>query len=69
MKPNMGMADRAIRTLIALVIAVLYFTGKISGTLALVLGVFAVVFLLTSFVGRCPVYGPLGINTRKEPPA
>ncbi len=69
MKANMGMADRAIRTLIALVIAVLYFTGKISGTLALVLGVFAVVFLLTSFVSHCPAYVPLGINTRKEPPA
>jgi uncharacterized protein (DUF58 family) len=69
MKANMGTADRAIRTLIALAIAVLYFTGRISGTLALVLGIFAVVFLLTSLVGSCPMYGPLGISTRKGPPA
>jgi len=25
-----------------------------------------VIFLLTSFVAWCPVYGPLGISTRKQ---
>jgi DUF2892 family protein len=30
---NMGTADRAIRTLVAVAIAVLYFTGRISGTI------------------------------------
>ena len=39
MTKNMGTADRIIRTLVALAIAVLFFTGKISGTLAIVLGV------------------------------
>jgi len=65
-KKNMGTLDRAIRTLIAIAIAVLYFTDRISGTVAMVLGAFAVVFLLTSFVAWCPVYGPLGISTRKQ---
>ncbi|MDO8502717.1 MAG: DUF2892 domain-containing protein [Gemmatimonadaceae bacterium] len=68
MKKNMGTADRLIRTLIAIGIAVLYFTGRISGTLAIILGVVAVAFLLTSFVAHCPVYVPLGLSTRKEPP-
>jgi len=67
MKQNMGTADRVIRTLIAIGIAVLYFTGRISGTLAIVLGVVAVVFLLTSFAGRCPGYIPLGLSTHKRP--
>jgi hypothetical protein len=66
MKKNMGTIDRVIRTVIAVVIAVLYFTGKISGTVAIVLGIVAVAFLLTSLVGSCPIYNPFGISTRKE---
>jgi Protein of unknown function (DUF2892) len=69
MKANMGTLDRVVRTVIALVIAALYYTGKISGTLAIVLGAFAVIFLLTSFVRFCPLYAPLGISTLKEPKA
>jgi len=68
MKKNMGTADRLIRSLIAIGIGVLYFTGYISGRLAIILGVVAVVFLLTSLVGRCPGYIPLGLSTHKEPP-
>lgn len=63
MKKNMGSADRAVRILIALVIAVLYFTGQIGGTLAIILGIFAVVFVLTSLVGWCPGYLPFGLST------
>ncbi|MBB4089381.1 DUF2892 domain-containing protein [Salinibacter ruber] len=33
---------------------------------ALVLGVGAVAFLLTSFVGTCPVYLHMGLSTRHE---
>jgi antitoxin VapB len=38
MKTNMGTSDRVIRTGAALAIAALYFTGRISGTLTIVLG-------------------------------
>lgn len=69
MKRNMGTVDRTIRIVIALAIGALYFSGRVSGTLAIVLGFFAVVFVLTSFVGTCPLYIPLGLSTRKEPPA
>jgi K+-transporting ATPase A subunit len=69
MKKNMGTADRTIRTILALVVGVLYFTGTIGGTLGLVLLVFAVVFVATSAVGFCPSYVPLKLSTRKEPPA
>ena len=65
MKKNMGTGDKAIRVLIAIVIAVLYFTGTISGTLGLVLLILAGVFVLTSLVSFCPLYAPLGINTCK----
>jgi hypothetical protein len=65
MNKNMGTADRAIRILIAVAIGVLYFMNVISGTLAIVLGIVAVVFLLTSFVSFCPAYLPFKISTRK----
>lgn len=65
MKKNMGSTDRIIRSLIAAVIAVLYFTGTISGTLGVVLLVVAGVFLLTSFISFCPLYAPFGLRTCK----
>ena len=67
MTKNMGTADRVVRTLLALAIAVLYFTGKISGTLAIVLGVVAVAFVLSSLVEWCPSYPLFGFSTRKPP--
>jgi hypothetical protein len=67
MTKNMGTVDRVIRVLLALAVAVLYYTGKISGTLAIVLGVIAVVFVLTSLAARCPGYLPFGLSTRKPP--
>jgi len=69
MKLNMGAADRAIRIVVAIAIAVLYFTHLISGTLAIVLGIIAIAFVLTSFTGWCPLYLPLRVSTRRQPPA
>ncbi|MBE2288862.1 MAG: DUF2892 domain-containing protein [Chitinophagaceae bacterium] len=66
MKKNMGLADKAIRILVAAVIAVLYFTHQITGTAAIVLGVLAIVFTLTSLMGTCPLYLPFGISTKKK---
>lgn len=63
MKKNMGSTDRIIRLSIATLIAVLYFTNVIEGTLAMALGVVAVIFAATSFVNFCPLYSMLGINT------
>ena len=65
MKLNMGTTDRIIRLSIVAIIAILYFAGQLSGTVAIVLGVVAAAFLVTSLVGWCPSYVPLGISTRK----
>lgn len=59
----MGYTDRIIRLSIATLIAVLYVTNVIEGTLAMALGVVAVIFAATSFVNFCPLYSMLGINT------
>ena len=66
MKQNMGTVDRGIRIVLAVVVGMLYFTGKISGTLAIILGVVAVIFLITSLVGNCPAYNLFGIKTCKK---
>ena len=63
MKKNMGNSDRIIRFIVAAIIAALYFTGTITGTLGIVLLVLAGVFLLTSFISFCPLYAPFGIST------
>lgn len=66
MKKNMGTTDRVIRTVAAAAIGILVLTGQISGALAIILGVLAVVFLLTSAVGFCPLYVPFKLSTLKE---
>jgi hypothetical protein len=66
MKANMGSTDKIIRILAAVLIAVLYFTNLISGTLATILLVIAGVFILTSFISFCPLYLPFGISTKPK---
>lgn len=66
MKANMGSADRILRVIIAAIIAILYFTGTISGTLGIVLLVLAAVFVLTSLMSFCPLYAPFGFSTCKK---
>ena len=65
MKKNMGNVDRVIRVLLAIIIAALYFSGTVSGTLGIVLLALAAIFVLTSFVSFCPLYAPFGITTCK----
>ena len=66
MKQNMGGMDRGIRLGLALLVGGLYFTGVIGGTLAIVLGVIAAIFVATSFIGWCPAYLPFGLSTRSS---
>lgn len=64
MKKNIGSIDKIIRILSAIVIAILYFAGVISGTLAIILLVIAALFIVTSFISFCPLYFPFGLSTR-----
>ena len=66
MKKNMGTIDRIIRTFLAVIVAILYFTGQITGTAAIILGIFAVIFLITSAIGFCPLYVPFKFSTMKK---
>lgn len=63
MKKNMGNTDRIVRVIIAILIAALYFTGTLTGTLGTVLLVLAGVFVATSVLSFCPLYTIFGLNT------
>jgi hypothetical protein len=65
MKKNMGSSDRIIRILLAFIMGALYFSNTVTGVLGIVLLVFAVIFLLTSFVSFCPLYTIFGFSTCK----
>ena len=65
MKKNMGNLDKGIRLVIVITIALLYFNNIIEGSLGLVLLALAVISLITTFIGFCPLYTLLGINTCK----
>ena len=59
----MGISDPIIRVIIATLIAVLYFTEILNGTLGIILPVIAAVFVLISFISFCPIYRVFGIMT------
>lgn len=63
MKKNMGNIDRVVRLIIAAIVAVLFFTNVISGTLGYVLLGLAGIFFLTSLISFCPLYTLVGMNT------
>ena len=62
----MGITDKIIRLLIAVVMMSLYFTNVVTGTLGIVLIVLSAVFLLTSLVSFCPLYAVLGISSKQK---
>lgn len=63
MKKNVGSTDKAVRIILAIIIAILYFTNVVTGTLGIVFLVIAAILLLTSLIGFCVLYAPFGINT------
>jgi hypothetical protein len=65
MKKNMGSIDKIIRIVVALLIIVLFFAKILNGTVAIILLVISLIFILTSIVGFCPLYRIFGLTTCK----
>lgn len=63
---NMGIMDRIIRIALALVFVGLIVTGIVSGFFAVILGILAAVFAVTSVISFCPLYLPFKLSTRPE---
>jgi hypothetical protein len=65
MTKNMGVMDRIIRTIVAVILGGIFILGDISGIFAVIIAIFAIVLLITSAIGWCPLYSPFGISTKK----
>ena len=63
---NIGSIDRLLRILAAVVVFALIANESITGTVAWVLGIMALVLVGTSAVGSCPLYLPLGLSTLRK---
>lgn len=66
MKKNMSHLDQILRIIIAAAVAALSFIGILSTTWAIVLGIIAVIFLLTGLTGFCLLYKLFGLSTLKK---
>jgi len=66
MNANLGSTDKAIRIVLAIIIAGLFFSNVITGTLAIILMIIAGTLLLTSLISFCPLYTLLKISTKKK---
>jgi heme A synthase len=65
MTKNMGKTDRIVRLTAAVVIALLILFQAITGVLAIILGIIAIIFVVTSAISFCPIYVPFNISTDK----
>ncbi len=63
---NMGIVDRLVRIVAAVLFGYLYFSGIVTGALGIILLVLGIIFILTSLVRTCPLYIPFKINTIKK---
>ena len=66
MKKNMGNTDKYIRLFLAILFSVLVYFKVAEGYFAITLLCLAMVFILTSLTGFCPLYILFGINTCKK---
>jgi hypothetical protein len=63
MNKNVGTTDRVIRIVIAAVLAVLYFSGAVTGTLGTIVLIVAAISLITGIFRVCGLYALFGVNT------
>lgn len=63
MKKNVGIIDRLIRILIAVIIGVLFFTNVITGVWGIVLLVLAAILTITATFSFCPLYFAIGLSS------
>ncbi|MGQ1889338.1 YgaP family membrane protein [Thermophagus sp. OGC60D27] len=67
MNKNVGTTDRVIRIVIAAVLAILYFTGSVTGTLGTIFLIVAAILLLTAAFRLCGLYALFGVTTCRTP--
>ncbi len=66
MKKNVGKTDKIVRVIIALIATYFAKTGNFSSDwISIALYLVAIIMLVTSLIGTCPIYSILGMKTKK----
>ncbi|OMP78611.1 MULTISPECIES: DUF2892 domain-containing protein [unclassified Chitinophaga] len=65
MKKNVGTVDGLIRVILAIITIFLFYNKILTDSLFMII---AVILLLTSLTGFCPLYSLLGLKTKHEAP-
>ena len=63
MKRNMSNIDRIVRVALAALFAYLFFSGIVTGAFGVLLLVLSLVFVATSVISFCPLYGLFKFST------
>ena len=63
MARNVGPADRVVRIIVGLGLALLVYLGTLTGVAAIVTGVVAAYLFVTGLLARCVVYKMIGVDT------
>lgn len=66
MKQNMGLIDRIIRAVVAVLLLALSLNGGLNGLAGTIGIIIAVILILTAAVGFCPLYLPFKFSTKKN---
>jgi hypothetical protein len=64
---NVGLTDRMIRTVMAIILFAVFFSNTLTSTFGYITLVAGIVLLLTSVVGFCPLYALFGASTCPRP--
>lgn len=65
MKQNVGTIDKVLRIAIGAIMAYLYFSETVTGTLGIIALVIGIAAFITSAIGFCGLYSIIGVNTCK----
>ena len=63
MDRNIGPEDRVVRIVVGVALGVVLYMAVLTGTAAIVAGVFGAYLLLSGIAARCLIYRPLDIDT------
>ncbi|MFO7731357.1 MAG: DUF2892 domain-containing protein [Spirochaetia bacterium] len=66
MTKNVGKVDKIVRYIISIVFLALVFTRTVEGSLAVILGIAAMVLLATGAMSFCGLYKFIGLNTKSD---
>lgn len=63
LKPNESKADRIVRLIVGVVGFGVVMSGVVSGTIAVIVGIFSISMVITAITGFCGIYSIFGFST------